>query len=108
MNADMYRRPKCVLCQNARNVGVGPIFRVRHRSPHLGVARHDGVVAVVIQRGRGSVQRAGSVGVAADPVVFAPLGDLLAIFKPVDLRHKTRRLNYVMLLVCSYLIKVMI
>lgn len=31
------------------------------------------------------MQGAGSVHVAADPVVFAPLGDLLAVLEPVDL-----------------------
>lgn len=59
--------------------------RALHPSAHLRVARHDGVVAVVIERGCSGVQRAGSISVTADPVVLAPLGDLLAIFKPVDL-----------------------
>lgn len=57
---------------------------------HLGVAGHDGVVAVVIQGGGGGVQGAGAVGVAADPVVFAPLGDLLPVFEPIDLRRDRR------------------
>lgn len=59
---------------------------LRGATSHLGVSRHDGVVAVVVQRGGGGVQRAGPVGLAADPVVLAPLGDLLAVFEPVDLR----------------------
>lgn len=54
-------------------------------SAHLGVARHDGVVAIVVQRSRHRVQRAGAVSVSADPVVLAPLGDLLAVLEPVDL-----------------------
>lgn len=57
----------------------------RHPSAHLRVARHDGVVAIIIQRGSSRVQGAGSIWLAADPVVLAPLGDLLSIFKPVDL-----------------------
>ncbi len=52
---------------------------------HLRVASHDGVVAVIIQRGCSCVQGAGAVSITADPVVFAPLGDLLAIFEPVHL-----------------------
>lgn len=52
---------------------------------HQGVSGHDGVVAIVVQRGRHRVQGAGAVHVAADPVVFAPLGDLLAVLEPVDL-----------------------
>lgn len=64
------------------------MFFFLHRCAHHGVSGHDGVVAVVVQRGRHGVQGAGSVGVAADPVVLAPLGDLLAVFEPVDLRHE--------------------
>lgn len=53
------------------------------------VASHDGVVAVVIQRGSGCVQGAGTVRISADAVVLAPFGDLFSIFKPVNLhRHK--------------------
>lgn len=39
------------------------------------------------------MQGAGPVSVAADPVVLAPLGDLLAIFEPVDLGHATRQIK---------------
>lgn len=56
---------------------------------HLRVACHDGVVAIIVQWGCNGVQRAGSISVAADPVVLAPLGDLLAVFEPVDLWDKT-------------------
>lgn len=66
------------------------IFSCSCFSAHLRIACHDGVVAVVIQGGCNGVKRAGPIGVAADPVVLAPLGDLLAVFEPVDLRHKVR------------------
>lgn len=35
------------------------------------------------------MQRTGPVGVPADPVVLAPLGDLFAVLEPVNLRHQT-------------------
>lgn len=69
------------------------IFYLVQPSAHLRVACHDGVVAVIIQWGCGGVQGAGPVSVAADPVVLAPLGDLLAIFEPVDLGHATRQIK---------------
>lgn len=68
-------------------------FWMKSWRAHLRVARHDGVVAIIIQRGRDRVQGAGSVSVAADPVVLAALGDLFAIFEPVDLPHKTANLR---------------
>lgn len=60
-------------------------------SAHLRVACHDGVVAVIIQRGCSCVKGAGAIGFTADPVVLASLRDLLAIFEPVDLLRKTRK-----------------
>ena len=56
---------------------------------YLWVGSHDGVVAVIVQQGGGGVQGTGSVRVAADPVVLTPLGDLLAVFKPVNLHTHT-------------------
>lgn len=39
------------------------------------------------------MQGAGSIRISADPVVLAPLRDLLTIFKPVDLQHKIIQLS---------------
>ena len=72
----------CVFCSFPRSL---------YPSAHLRVSCHDGVVAVVVQRGRGRVQVARSIRITADPVVLAPLGDLLAIFEPVDLWNKRRK-----------------
>lgn len=69
----------------------GGFSRARCPPAHHRVACHDGVVAIVIQRGCSSVQGAGSIRVTADPVMLASLGDLLAIFKPVNLQHKIRK-----------------
>lgn len=60
---------------------------VFYLTAHLGVSCHDGVVAVIVERGRRCVQGAGPIGLSADPVVLAPLGDLLAVFEPVDLQY---------------------
>lgn len=70
------------------NIGVCIVF-----STHLRVACQDGVVAVIVQGGCSSVQGAGSIRLSADPVVLAPLRDLLTIFKPVDLQHKIIQLS---------------
>lgn len=53
------------------------------------IARHDSVVAIVIQRGRGCVQSARPIWISTDAVVVAPFWDLFSIFEPVHLNgHK--------------------
>lgn len=71
------------------------------------IASHDGVVAIVIQRGSGRVQGAGTVRISTDAVVLAPFGDLFSIFKPVHLQTHTHTLDMSAIL-CSILLFVYI
>lgn len=61
---------------------------------YVWVCCQDGVISVVVQRGCRCVQRAGAVRIPADPVVFTPLGDLLTVFKPMDLQGKDAKTQH--------------
>lgn len=52
---------------------------------HLGVGRHDGVVAVIVTVGGFDVQGAGPISFSPHSTVLTSLRDLFPIFEPINL-----------------------